>query len=239
MPKVNVILSPGFWDEKIAENKQIVVIDIFRATSTICAALHYGATSVLPVIDASNTMLYAKKNYITAGEREGKTLPGFDFGNSPVLIQDPKILGKKIALTTTNGTKCLSLAKNAAKSKIFSGSFLNIAATARILSKNYDDVILFCSGWKNEFNLEDTLYAGALVNLLSKDFEIESDAAFMAANLYQNAAKIGLEKFITNSSHFKRLSKYDAEGDIKLCLSKDICHKVVVLENDELVLLKE
>jgi len=237
MPKIDVVLTPALWSLQDASDKQVVVIDIFRATSTICAALHYGALAVLPIMEADETLTYAEQGYLTAGERNGKPLDDFDFGNSPVLIQRENLKGKKLALTTTNGTKCFELAKNADCYQVISGSFMNLKATADYLNAQSKDVVLFCAGWKDQFNLEDSLFAGAMITVLADSFEIDSDAALLCKNLYHCATEFGFHEFLKQSSHYKRLSKYDASGDMELCLQHDLYNQVVVLQNSHLVLM--
>ncbi len=237
MPSIEVVLTPALWELQNAENKNIVVIDIFRATSTICAALHFGASAVLPIKEANETLKYKNNGYLTAGERNGQPLPGFDFGNSPVLIQDKKLFGNKLALTTTNGTKCFDLSKKSNAAGIFGGSFMNLSATANYLTNQGKDIVILCAGWKDQFNLEDSLYAGALVSALQYDFDLHCDAALMTMSLYQCSLQVGLVNFLKKSSHYQRLNKYDAKGDMELCLSVDVHHQVVQLVGDELVLI--
>lgn len=239
MPKIDVVLTPALWGLQDATDKQVVVIDIFRATSTICSALHFGATAVLPVKEADETLKFVREGYFTAGERNGKALEGFDFGNSPMLIQNEILKGGKLALTTTNGTKCFDLAKHSNCHQVLSGSFMNIQATANYLKSQQKDVVLFCAGWKDEFNLEDSLFAGALVTILADKFEIDTDSALLCKNLYHCAQDLGFHEFLKQSSHYKRLSKYDATGDMELCLKHDLYHKVVILKDNHLVLLAD
>jgi len=239
MPKIDVVLTPALWSIHDATDKMVVVIDIFRATSTICAALHFGANSVLPIREADETLTYSQQGYLTAGERNGKALEAFDFGNSPVLIQNDILRGVKLALTTTNGTKCFELAKHANCHQVLSGSFMNIQATANYLKAQSKDIVLLCAGWKDHFNLEDSLFAGALVTILADDFEIDTDASLLCKNLYHCAQELGFHEFLKQSSHYKRLSQYDASGDMELCLKHDLYHQVVILKDNHLVLLAD
>jgi len=239
MPTVDIVLSPALWPLVDAKYKNIVVIDIFRATSTIAAALKHGAASVVPVLKAEETLTYKSKGYLTAGERNGLPIDGFDFGNSPVLIQDEKLKGKKLALTTTNGTKCFDLAKSASSNRIYSGAFANIQATADILIQEKKDVILFCAGWKDLVNLEDTLYAGTLYHLLQNHFKPANDAVLIAEDVFIRAQEQGFNAVLNQSSHFQRLEKFGAQRDMDFSLQQNILNSCVVLKDNELVLYKD
>lgn len=236
MPTIDIVLSPALWSLADAKDANVVVIDIFRATSTIAAALQAGATAVHPVKAADEALALGKKGYLTAGERDGKPLEGFDFGNSPVLIQGERIKGQKLALTTTNGTKCFEMAQTSDCHAIYSGSFLNIRATAERLLDENRNIILFCAGWKDLINLEDTLYAGALYAMLQDDFSAAHDAVLLAENAFDMAKKKGVKRYLKVSSHFQRLKNFGAERDMELSLKHNTLDRCVVLKDDELVL---
>lgn len=236
MPSIDVVLSPSLWELVDAKDKNVVVIDIFRATTTICAALNYGAEKVLPVLNAEEALTYKQKGYLTAGERNGQAIPGFDFGNSPLLIQDKKLINNSLALTTTNGTKCFEMAKACSPHNLFAGAFINISALANKLIKDQKDVVLFCAGWKNQINLEDTLFAGTLINYLKNYFSWDQDSVIIALDLYKNAIKTGMTQYLQNSSHYKRLSGFGANDDMAFALQMDQMKKVVVMKQEHLVL---
>ena len=130
MMNIEVVLSPALLHLSDISSKNVVVIDILRATSTICTAIHEGAEAVKAVKDVEQAKALGVEGYITAAERNGQKIDGFDMGNSPFECMNGAVLGKKIALTTTNGTKCIEAAANAGAANVLSGSFLNIDATA-------------------------------------------------------------------------------------------------------------
>ena len=236
MPTVEVILSPALCDTFETKDKTIVVVDIFRATSTIAAALMSGVKSVLPILEAEKTITYKSKGYFIAGERNGKPLPNFDFANSPRLIQNPKLKGEKLALTTTNGTKCFTWAQGTSCKKIYCGSFINIQATAEQIKKEKNSVVILCAGWKNRVNLEDTLYAGALCNMLKMDFDTEGDGSLVAMDVEEIARNKGYLEYLRNSSHYQRLKNYGAEEDMCFALKENQFAKNIVLVNQHLIL---
>ena len=160
-------------------------------------------------------------------------MDGFDFGNSPFSYTKEKVNGKTIVLTTTNGTHALHLSRGA--KNIIIGSFLNITAVCDWLKDQHENVLLICSGWKNNFNLEDTLFAGAVTEQLKGDFRID-DAAIAANDLFQ-IAKDDLSGYLAKTSHSERLKKLGIEKDIAFCLNVDVTTAIPVLDGERLIKL--
>jgi 2-phosphosulfolactate phosphatase len=198
----------------------VVVIDVLRATSSICVAFAHGVNSIVPVATIEESQQYKSKGFLIGAERNGEMLEGFDLGNSPFSYMDPIVVGRDIALTTTNGTQAIAAAQNAYR--IVAGSFLNLTVLSNWLIQQDRDVLLLCSGWKNSFNLEDTLLAGAIVSNVKAHFELTKmrDAAMAAEHLY-SIAKNDINGFLEESSHRKRLEKLNIEKDIIYCLTPD------------------
>ena len=233
-PFVDVCLSPVFLEHFDKNNAIVVVIDVLRATSAMCVALENGAEKIIPVATVDESLEYKKKGYLAGAERKGTVVEGFDFGNSPFSFSSEKVNGKSIAITTTNGTKAISLAKGA--KTIAVASFLNLSAIVNWLKEQNKYTILLCAGWKNTFNLEDTLCAGAIIDGLGENFDlsINRDAALAAKSLY-SAAKGDLYGFLRKSSHSIRLEKLDITEDIEYCLTPDTSTVVPVLQDGALV----
>ena len=237
--KLEVSFSPMLYNIYENPNAIVVVIDVLRATSAICTAFEHGAKELIPVATVEEAEEYKKKGYLVGAERNGEIVEGFDFGNSPYSYMGEKIKNNTIVLTTTNGTKAIKMAENAYQ--VVVGSFINISALSAWLAKQGRDVLFLCSGWKDRYNLEDSLFAGALVDKLSTEFEIETtlaDSALSAKYLYQ-VAKNDPYKFLRNSSHRKRLAKLNLKEDIKYCLTPDQSSVIPVLKNGTLVKLVE
>ena len=232
---LEVILSPALKDTFETEGKIIVVIDIFRATSTIASALEFGAQRVLPVLQSEETKKLSKEGYFIAGERNGQKLDGFDFGNSPRLIRDDSIKNNSLALTTTNGTKCFEWAQSTQADQVLSGSFLNISSTAQYLKGQNKSIILLCAGWKDRVNLEDTLFAGALCRLLSNQFQMIGDGSLISMGIEKCAKEVGYLEYLKNSSHYQRLNKFGAGEDMRYCLQHDLFHFPVILSDNHLI----
>jgi len=212
----------------------VVVIDVFRATSAIVTAFYNGVSKMIPVATVEEAKEYQKNGYLAAAERNGEMIEGFELGNSPFGYMNNKVKGKTIAISTTNGTQAIEAGRKA--SKIVIGSFLNLDVLSDYLIAQKKDVVLLCAGWKNKFNLEDTVFAGALVEKLSNEFEVSCDSALASQHLY-NLAKTDLHEFLSNSSHRNRLAKLDLERDIKYCLTPNQCPVIPIMEGKYLVKL--
>lgn len=235
MPKIEVCLTPALLDLYAIENSIVVVIDILRATSSITYGIENGAEAIIPVMNVEDCLAYADKGYLLAAERNGEVVAGYDFGNSPFSYTAEKVAGKTIVLTTTNGTKAMHLAQERAL-QVIVGSFLNLSSICDYLKKENKDVLLLCAGWKDNFNLEDTLFAGAVVEQLQKEFSVADDSSVAALDMYQ-LAKGNLREYLKKSSHSHRLIKLNIEEDVQFCLKLDVCQVIPVLEGEMLVKL--
>ncbi|MCZ2248383.1 MAG: 2-phosphosulfolactate phosphatase [Bacteroidia bacterium] len=234
-PTIDVCLTPYLYPVYEKEEQIVVIIDILRATSAICTAFQYGVTKIIPVASVEEATKYKQQGYLVGAERNAQTLDGFDFGNSPFDYMTERIKNQTVVITTTNGTQAIEAAKNAYSVVI--GSFLNITALCNWLVSQNKPVLLLCSGWKNKFNLEDTLFAGAVANTLSQIGVFKLlDAALAAKYLYLQAHE-NPYKFLNYSSHKERLSALGLKEDIKYCLAVDKTNVIPKLDENYLVLL--
>jgi 2-phosphosulfolactate phosphatase len=234
--RLEVCLTPALLDLYAIEDSIVVVIDILRATSSIVYGIDNGASAIIPVAQVEDCLKYADQGYLLAAERNGEVVQGYDFGNSPFSYTVEKVAGKTVVLTTTNGTKALHLANSRAH-KVVIGSFLNLQALCAWLKKQDKSILLLCAGWKDNFNLEDTLFAGAVVTELRKEFNHFDDASVAAEDLYQ-LAKSDLRAYINKSSHSHRLAALNIEEDVKFCLQFNICQAIPVLIGERLVAMQ-
>ncbi|MCS6979166.1 MAG: 2-phosphosulfolactate phosphatase [Flavobacteriales bacterium] len=222
MPIVKVCFTPALYPLYAARESITVVVDILRATSAICTAFEHGIEAVIPVSEIEDTFFYkGDENCLLAAERGGSIVEGFAYGNSPKDYMKPEIRGKTLVITTTNGTQAIEAAADS--DLILIGSFLNISALSEALSQLQMDTMILCAGWKNRFNLEDTLFAGALTRrLLDNGFSyaLDSDAAMASVAIYQ-AAGSNFYDFLEESSHRKRLAALNLEEDVRFCLTPD------------------
>lgn len=232
--KVQVCYSPALFSAYSDRESIVVVTDVLRATSAMCAAFESGIMSIMPVSTVAEALEYKDEpDYLIAAERNGKIVKGFDLGNSPIDILKHNLQGKNLVVTTTNGTKTINVAKR--DHQVVVGSFLNIGAVEQWLLNQDKDVIILCSGWKDTFCLEDTLFAGGLAQrLCSHDaFEPDCDGAQGAMLLYDQAQE-DLFGFLERSSHRKRLQDLNIFEDVKFCLQQNTTSKVPVLKGDVL-----
>ncbi|HEY0899171.1 MAG TPA: 2-phosphosulfolactate phosphatase [Sphingobacteriaceae bacterium] len=232
MKKIEVCFTPALLHLYDIRESIVVVIDIFRATSSICYGIDNGAEAIIPVATVEACQGYCDHGYLLAAERNGEVVEGFDFGNSPFAYTSEKVKGKTVVLTTTNGTHAIHKSLDA--SRIVIGSFLNLSALSNWLAAQENDVLLLCAGWKDKFNLEDTVFAGAVVNKLKEGAYKLDDAAIAAEDMYL-MAKDDLKGYLQKTSHSERLKKLGIEEDIRFCLSVDICKSIPVLDGEKLV----
>ena len=127
----------------------------------------------------------------------------------------------------------MALEKNA--DTIISGSFPNLSAVCDFILSQKKNVILGCAGWKDRFNLEDTLFAGAVISRVKKEFSIHCDSSLMAETMYNNY-KDDLYGFAPNLTHYHRLvERFGLIEDIRYCLTPDVANVLPVFEQGQLV----
>jgi len=217
MNSLEVCLSPALYRYKTTEdNFIVVVIDILRATSAFCAAFDSGVEIVIPVSGLEKLREFKEQGYLTAAERDGLKVDFADFGNSPTVFLQINLTGKKLAYSTTNGTRAIEIASES--SNIALAAFVNLNSICRWLTLQQKNVVFLCSGWKNTVSLEDTLCAGALVESLQASGQYKGicDASTAALELWQSA-KENLVESVKKASHYQRLSKMGLSDDLNQC----------------------
>lgn len=236
-PSLYTCLSPALLHLYDVTDTIVVVIDVLRATSTMATALYNGAKQIIPVDSVERCIQYGREiECITAGERDGQIAPGLQYGNSSFEYPREFIAGKTLVLTTTNGTKLLHMALNRGAKEIITGAFLNLSAVCDHLVAQKKNVILGCAAWKDRVNLEDTLFAGAVVSRIREHFSVNCDASGMARNLYE-LAKDDLFGFMeqNEASHYHRLMGFGLERDIRHCLTPDLANILPYYQDARLV----
>ncbi len=235
-PALHTVLSPTLLNLYDVNDSIVVIIDVFRATSTIATALYNGAARVIPVDAVDKCIEIGKRTGgITAGERDGKVIPGLSYGNSPAEYPRHFIEGKTLVLTTTNGTKLLHMALNNGASEVVTGSFPNLSAVCTYLAQQKKNVLLGCSAWKDKFNLEDTLFAGAVIHQIKDHFTIHCDSSLMATDMY-NMHRNNMQDLIRRTTHWHRLASYGLEKDLEYCVTPDVANVLPIYKNGDLVI---
>lgn len=239
-PTLYTSLSPALLHLYNLKDAIVVIIDVFRATSTIATALYNGAAKVIPVagVDECKRIGAETDNAVTAGEREGKVIEGLQYGNSPAEYPRSFIEGKTLVITTTNGTKLLHMALANGCSEVVTGSFVNLSSVCNHLISLNKNVILGCSAWKDRFNLEDTLFAGAVVSRVKEHFTIHDDASLMAEEMY-DLHRDELYDFIQKTTHWHRLAAYGLQKDLHYCISIDAADVLPIYRDGQLIVNKE
>jgi 2-phosphosulfolactate phosphatase len=234
---LEVCFSPALFATYEVKDKIVVLVDILRATSTICTALFKGVKEIIPVATVEEARAYKEKGFMVAGERDGKVLDFADFGNSPFNFMNENVIGKSIVYSTTNGTAAIQMAKGC--SFLIIGSYLNHQVLNDWLIKQNKDVIIFCSGWKNKFNLEDSLFAGALSESLleSGKFSTVCDSSLASIDLWK-LAKNDLIRYIEKAAHRERLRKLGLDDVLEYCHTFNAAPVIPYQKNDSIIALK-
>jgi 2-phosphosulfolactate phosphatase len=236
--EIEVVLTPALLPLYQVKGKTVVVIDILRATSSMCVAFKTGVNKILPVSTPEECSLFKDFDFLCAAERNAVKLPGFDMGNSPFEFQNPLIKDRNIAFTTTNGTKAIKQSKELGAAQIAVGSFLNLDVLCNWLLHQPNNIILLCAGWKDKVNLEDTLFAGAVIAQLKNNITLHCDSGLMAEQLY-TSMKDSLEDDVRKSSHAQRFKAlHAAEDDVQFCLQLNTAPVLTIMQGEYLVSLQ-
>lgn len=231
MKTIDVCLTPELLHLYDVQNKAVVVVDVLRATSCMVTALANGADHILPMASLDACRQMRAQGYIISGERDGVKVEDFDKGNSPFEYLEG-VAGTKIAFTTTNGTQAIEKSKVAPVLVV--GAFLNLSAVADFLHQQNHSILIVCAGWKGRYSLEDTLFAGALVEKAQRFASLDCDAGLSAWHLYREARK-DLVGYLEQSSHVRRLNRLNIYRDIEFCVTHDKFHHVPLLSEGRLV----
>ena len=185
MKSINILLTQSLvQDDLTLKDKNVIILDVLRATSTIAVALTNGAKEIIPTENIATAVRVAKgsKNSILCGERNGKIVDGFNLGNSPLEYTSEVIKDKSMIFSTTNGT--LAIMKSKFTKLCLMCSFVNMSAIVDYVNSIDEDFTIICSGKLNDFCLEDAVCAGMLLNKLNAGKNIEfKDSEIAAANL--------------------------------------------------------
>ena len=206
--------------------------DIVQNEKLISSASKLDFEKIIPVKTIEEALAYKSRGFVLASERDGKKIDGMDMGNSPQHFYSTALKGKIIVLSTTNGTDAILAAL--AGDTVLIGSFLNLTAISKKLIESQKDIILLCAGWKNKFNLEDTIFAGAIISKIKHSLNCTSSDASMAAEYLYNQSKNDLSGFLHTSSHYNRLKHLNLEDDMKFSLKIDLTDKVPVFDGKEI-----
>lgn len=229
--RIELSLTPALYEWRgIKENHTTVAVDILRATTAVCAAFAAGAEHIVPLDSLEPLNEFHARGYLRAAERGGKKIGDAEYGNSPTEYLRHDLHGQRLAYSTTNGTVCMLRGSDAERTLV--GAFANIDALAGVLLDSPQDLVILCSGWKNDFSIEDTLFAGALCQRLigSGLYTTKHDAVEMAMTMWDTCGD-PYSYCLQHASHVQRLIGFGAEEDIKFAFRMNTCPVVPRLEN--------
>lgn len=224
---IEVCYSPDLFP--LYENKEaiVVVVDILRATSSICTAFENGVKAIIPVKTRREAMSAKENGFIVAAERNGLILDFADFGNSPSNFSREHVFDKEIVYSTTNGTKTVQMAEECKAVTI--GSFCNFTVLYQWLVKQQTPITILCAGWKGKYNIEDSVFAGALAQKLLElpHYTTTCDATIAAVDMW-NMHKDKLRALINQCAQHERLRSNNLDDCIDYCLTFDTCSVVPI-----------
>ena len=234
--KIDVCFSPTLYPVYHDPEAIVVVVDVFRATTTMAAAFQNGVSSIRPVASVEEAMEYKRKGWLVGAERNVKRCDFADFGNSPFDYTPEKVTGRDVIFTTTNGTNAITIAKSAYR--VITGAFINLQAVADFCRKHGRDVVVLCSGWQDKVNVEDTLFGGALVDVLvsTGEYEPATDAAIIARDMWRNN-RDNLLTYIDPTDHMVRLKANHLADSVPYCLTLNSAAVVPELTIEEGILV--
>jgi 2-phosphosulfolactate phosphatase len=233
--RVEVCFTPALYPEYKDDDAIVVVVDILRATSAIVTAFMNGVHHIIPVAGLDEAKAYKMKGYLVAAERDGIVRDFADFGNSPYNFRQEVIQNKDIVYSTTNGTHCIMMAAHSYR--VLIGSYLNISALVQYVTIENRNLIILCAGWKNKFNLEDTLFAGALSEAMlnTGKYSTICDSVHASMDLW-NLAKNQLNTYIDKAAQRHRLKMNQLDDVIGYCHTPDLTHVIPALKDHYLTL---
>ncbi len=207
-----------------------IALDILRATTTIATALNSGAEAVQAFSEMEKLMQVSEnwpvEKRLRAGERGGAMVAGCDLGNSPLDCTPERVGGKRLFISTTNGTRALQCVQNAPT--VLAAAFVNRQAVVEYLVAHKPETVwLVGSGWEGSFSLEDTACAGAIAYRLFTQLnrpldELAGNDETIAAIALYSQWKDQLLAMLHHASHGQRLLRLDCHEDLKYCSQTDI-----------------
>lgn len=221
---VDVHFLPTTLESQSLSNRTAVVVDILRASTTMTCALANGAVAIIPcgTIDETKNVRTVKgaSSVLRGGERGGVRIAGFELSNSPDDYASEVVSGKAIAFTTTNGTR--AILRSAAAEQILIGAFVNLSAIVARLMEGDLPVTIVCAGTDGIVTGEDVLFAGAVVEGLTKSDWVRTDAASMALNNWRESQRTqNLPALLRNTQGGRNLIKLGFHKDIETAAAID------------------
>ena len=237
--RIDVFFTTAGLNPADVAGRSVVVLDVLRATTTICFALAGGAKAVLPAASTEEALRIAQNlerdDMLLAGERRSVRIPGFALGNSPLEFTSDAVKGKTIVMTTTNGTQALIAAQGARE--VVVGAAVNFALVvqrARAALELHGDLVILCAGRERQFALEDAFAAGRLAKVLLPEGGLRrvdvNDGALASLEIARHFGERWL-RALRASAHGRELAQLGFRDDVKACAEENT-HPVLPLYAD-------
>lgn len=225
---------------KIA-NRVAVIIDVWRASTSIITALANGCAGIIPDGEVESAKERARgfspDAILLGGERNELPIPGFDLSNSPLDYTVDRVKDRRIIFTSSNGAKLFKMAVGA--SRVIVAGFLNVSAVSDFVLSSHQDIAILCAGKNDQFGLEDAVCGGMIIDQITKQaahrMEIKLNDGALAARILYDHYATNLSAMIEQSVHGKRLLEIGQQQDLLISLAVDSRKIVPILRNDELV----
>jgi 2-phosphosulfolactate phosphatase len=244
--KIDVTFSSAQLDELQLRERNVVVIDVLRSSTTIAVALHNGAREIIPVASIESAVKISGSLFgevtLRGGERNGKIIDGFNLGNSPTEYSYSTVSGKSIIFCTTNGSVAMHKSRYARNLAI--GAFVNISVVVEFMKEVKGDFLIICAGRVTataNFSLEDAVCAGMMIQQLQEESSIEielTDSARASLLLYRSLGR-SILKMLKTSEHGQYLAEIGFADDLKVCAAVDSVPVLPVLSGTVIKLKKE
>jgi 2-phosphosulfolactate phosphatase len=217
---IDLYMIPQEITEDKLKDRTVVVIDVLRASTTVCQALASGAEEVIPMDSAAQAIELAASlssdNVLLCGEREGVIIEGFDLGNSPLEYTKERVSGRRLVFSSTNGTRTMVRFRTAGD--LMMAGFVNIQTILDYLPQSMNDLAIMCAGKWLHYAMEDCVCGGLLIDELMERHEAVqlNDGANTARIMYDHF-KDGILEMVRGSAHGKYLAAIGMERDLPVC----------------------
>jgi 2-phosphosulfolactate phosphatase len=237
--KVKLYFTPTPLSEAKVRGRIAVVIDVLRASTSICTALMNGCREVIPVASVGDAAAMRanldRERVLVCGEREGIKVEGFDLGNSPAEYSEEVVQNKALIFASTNGSRAILKCSPAYAAYVC--GFVNMSAIVDTIKSQGKDIAIICAGKQGNFSLEDTDCGGAVIDRLMEsggDYVISNDAAQVALMLYKNRSG-SIESVVKQADHARYLMSIGFGEDVVTSSTLDTCPVIPVLSGNKVV----
>lgn len=244
--KIELSYGISNLDELQLRDKNVVVVDVLRASTVVAVALRNGAREIIPVANIEAAVKISGSLFgdvtLRGGERNGRMIQGFNLGNSPLEYTESTVRGKSIIYCTTNGSVAMARSRYARNMVV--ASFVNVTSVVEYMKSINDDFVIVCSGNSSTFStfsLEDAVCAGMIITKLGQDDSVKlelTDAAVAAKALYKSFGR-SIPKLLKSSDHGRYLIELGFEEDLSVCAAVDSVPVLPVLSGTVIKLRKD